>query len=267
MRRSLLKSFGQNILVLGLALTIFSGCATESLPARQFAELLRLYPSSQEPLVVPTLGPASLAAVPEELKGKPVTVIVHPAYSLFFRDAHKNRHAQAKFDLLKVQLENEERFLRRISRTDHILLLVLPGDYRTESVAPLSYTFYLNRAVGGSRSVYAVYSETASSGAVPTNTLVSLYSFLSGIGTRTVLVGGGYIGRCQREFYTQLVAYVDNISFYVAPEISSISPDDISNKESLDILNGIRSGDYSLVDAFIDRRTRGEARTRSLADL
>jgi hypothetical protein len=144
---------------------------------------------------------------------------------------------------------------------------VLPGAYQTESVAPLSYTYYLNRATGGSRTVFAVYSETASSGAVPIDTLVTLYSFLRGTGAKTVLVGGGYIGRCQREFYSQLVTYMDNLSVYVAPEISSISPDDISNDESLEILQSIRAGDYSPVDAFIAKRTKGEARTRSLADL
>ena len=253
--------------VLGSLLAFLSGCASESLPARRFAELLSLYPSSQEQLRIPTLGPTSLDTVPAELMGRPVTIIVHPAYSLFFREEHKNRYTDAKFALLKLQLENEEQFLREISGTDHVLILVLPGEYQTESVAPLSYTSYLNMATGGSRTVYAVYSETSSSGALPTETLVTLYSFLRGIGTRTALVGGGYIGRCQREFYSQLVTYVDSVEFYVAPEISSISPDDISNKESLEILNGIRAGDYSPVSAFIDKRTRGSAKTRSLADL
>ena len=257
----------RHAVVFGLSLTVLAGCASESLPARRFAELLSRYPSTEATLGVPILGPATVETVPAELKGKAIAIIVHPGYSLFFREEHKNRYADAKFELLKIQLENEEQFIREISGTDHILVLVLPGDYQHESVAPLSYTYYLNKATGGSRTVYAVYSETSSSGVLPTESLVNLYSFLRGAGTKMVLVGGGYIGRCQREFYNQLVTYVDNISFYVAPEISSISPDDITNRESVEILEGIRAGDYSPVDAFIEKRTKGLARTRSLADL
>lgn len=255
------------VLACGIALILLPGCIGETLSARQFGSLLKRYPSTTKPLRIPLLTAASLDTAAGASPGRTVIVMVHPAYSLFFRDESKNRYPDTKYDLLQLQLEREERFLHMISQTDNVLIIVLPGNYAKESIAPLSYTAYLNRATAGSSSAYHLYSETWNSGAVPTDTLVTLYSFLRGLGTKTVLVGGGYIGRCQREFYNQLVTYVDSISFYVVPEISSISPDDISTRQSKIILDGIRIGDYSPVDQFIEKRTQGTARTLPLPKL
>jgi hypothetical protein len=263
--RHLIRS--RSSLAAAFALMLFAGCVAETLSARQFGELLNRYPPAVEPLRIGELTSATLEALPADARGKTVTIIVHPAYSLFFRQEHRNRYTDAKYDLLQIQLEREEQFIREISATGNILILVLPGSYAQESVAPLSYTAYLNRAAGGSTTVFSVYSETANSGAVPTDTLVRLYSFLRGLGTDRVLVGGGYIGRCQREFYSQLVTYVDSISFYIVPEISSISPDDISDRESREVLDGIRTGDFSLVAEFIRKRTKASARTLALPEL
>lgn len=219
--------------------------------------MLEGYPETTEPLKIALLSPN--AAVPDASQGRVVTVIVHPAYSLFFREERRNRYSDAKFDLLKFQLENEARFLRALARTDNVVILVLPGNYQRDSVAPLSYTYYLNEASGGSATVFAVYSETSSSGALPTETMVALYSFLRNAGARTVLVGGGYVGRCQKEFYNQLVTYVDAATAYVVPEISAISPDDISDKDSRAILLALRNRDYAPVRSFIEKRTKGSA--------
>ena len=244
-----------------LALILLSGCVAESLAARQFGELLSRYPSTGRPLRIEEVAPAARVSVPAEARGRTVTIIVHPAYSLFFREEAASRYSDAKYELLKMQLESEERFMQKFAQSGKVMILVLPGNYVEASVAPLSYTAYLNRATEGSRTVYYVYSETANNGALPTETLVKLYSFLQGLETNRVIVGGGYIGRCLQDFYKQMVTYVDNISFYVAPEISSISPDDISDRQSREVLNSIRIGDYAPVTEFIRKRTKGSART------
>ena len=140
-----------------------------------------------------------------------------------------------------------------------LLILVLPGNFQQDSIAPLSYTYYLNAAAGAGTSVYYLTSETWSSGMLSMDSMVMLYGFLKKVGATRMLIGGGYIGRCQREFYNQVSAYVDRIPAYIVPEISSISPDDISNRESAEILTSLRQGDYTPVRKFIEEKSKGTA--------
>jgi hypothetical protein len=200
------------------------------------------------------LSPETIEGFPADARSRPVTIIVHPAYALFFREEHKSRYTAEKYDLLKYQLDSEAEFIRRAAVSGNPLILVLPGNYQEESVAPLSYTAYVNTVSGGSPTVTYVYSDSASSGSLSTETMVTLYGFLRAVGATDVLIGGGFIGRCQREFYTQLAAFMGNVPMSVVPEISSISPDDVSTGESRNILNSIRSGDYSLVRKFIQKK-------------
>jgi hypothetical protein len=252
------------ILVLLSFLVLCSSGCSFSRPSKKFNELLSRYPPTQEPLQVQLLSPKSADAVPPSARRRPVTIVVHPAYSLFFRNATKSFYTEAKYDLLKYQLENEARFLADIARTDSLLILVLPGNYERDSVAPGAYTRYLNSAVGGSPSVFAVYSETANSGALPVGTVVMLHGFLKSVSPPSILVGGGFIGRCQREFYNQVVNYVGEASASIVPEISTVSPDDISDGEARTMLEGILRGDYGPVNRFIDRRNQGRARVTAL---
>jgi len=226
---------------------------------RRFTEILNLYPKAEEPLHIKKLTTASAAEVAPALYGKAVTIMVHPAYSLFFREENRSAYTEAKYDLLKFQLDNEARFISEIAKTDNVLILVLPGNFLKESIAPLSYTYYLNAAAGEGASVYYISSESWTSGALSTNTIVTLYGFLQKIGASRMLIGGGYIGRCQREFFIQVSSYVDNVKAYIVPEISSISPDDVSDRESADLLLSLRHGDYTLVKQFIEIKSQGAA--------
>jgi hypothetical protein len=76
-----------------------------------------------------------------------------------------------------------------------------------------------------------------------------------------VLIGGGYIGRCQREFYTQLKSYLGqgSMPIFIVPEYSTISPDDISDSEARYIVTRVRQQDYSPVVDFINKKTKGQA--------
>jgi len=155
---------------------------------------------------------------------------------------------------MKRQFLNEAKFVASESLSDNIIILVLPGKYDTESTYPLSYTNYLNSMTWGSHSVYYVYSESPNSGIISTDDLINLYRFLKEIKAKRILVGGGYIGRCQREFFNQMTAYVDTTPTYIVPEISTISPEDISSEEASKILNSLLSSDFGPVRAFIDRK-------------
>ncbi len=242
-----------------LVLLAAAGCAASDTPAKSFTEILQRFPPSPEPLGIARLSASSADAVPLSLRGKAVTIMVHPAYSLFFREERRSTYSEAKYDLLKFQLDNEARFIGEIAKSDNLLILVLPGNYQKDSLAPLSYTFYLNSSTKSSPLVTYIYSETSSSGSLSTDTMVTLYGFLQRVKADKVLIGGGYIGRCQREFYNQITTYVDKIPAFIVPEISSISPDDIDNDEAQTIVNSLHRRDYAPVKKFIEKKGRGNA--------
>jgi len=238
-----------------LPVLLAMGCAAE-IREKRFTELVQRYPSTEEPLLVRPL-PDSSRDIPSFV-GKPVTVIVHPAYALFFRDERRSTYTEAKYDLLEYQLSEEAKFITETAKSGRLLILVIPGRYEKDSIAPASYTAYLNTMTGGSASVYYIRTETSHSGAIPLETTVKLHDFLRSVKAEKVLVGGGFIGRCQGEFYRQLTTYVENIPSYIVPEISALSPDDISSNEAFDILAGIRKKDYRRVVEFIERKSKGE---------
>ena len=242
-----------------LVLIIAAGCTTPDTSTKRFTEMHGRYPQSPEPLGIARLSASTADDVPHSLRGRAVTIMVHPAYSLFFREEHRSAYSEAKYGLLKLQLDNEARFIGEIAKTDNLLILVLPGNYQKDSLAPLSYTFYLNSSTKSSPMVYYIYSETSSSGSLSTNTVVMLYGFLHKVKADKVLIGGGYIGRCQREFYSQISTYMDKIPVFIVPEISSISPDDIGDDEAQSIVNSLQQRDYAPVKKFIEKRGEGKA--------
>lgn len=241
---------------------LLTGCASE-IREKRFTELLQLYPPTKASLNIrrlPEVPPASSAQ-----PGKPVIIIVHPAYALFFRDERRSTYTAAKYDLLEHQLFAEARFISDAAQSGNILILVIPGKYEQDSIAPASYTTYLNAMTGGSQTVYYIRTETSHSGAIHLDTTVKLHDFLRNVRAERILVGGGFIGRCQGEFYRQLTTYVENIPSYIVPEISTLSPDDISSSEALDILAGIRKKDYQPVVKFIENKSKGDTNILPLA--
>jgi hypothetical protein len=94
--------------------------------------------------------------------------------------------------------------------------------------------------------------------------MATLYGFLQKVKATRLLIGGGYIGRCQREFYNQVTASVERVTAYIVPEISSLSPDDVSDREAAEILASLRQGDYTPVRRFIDKKSGGAAETIQL---
>ena len=242
-----------------LAFIMVAGCAAPDMPSKRFTEMLDRYPQTTEQLGIARLTVSSSDAVPNSLRGKAVTIMVHPAYSLFFREERRSTYSEAKYDLLKFQLDNEARFISEIAKSDNVLILILPGNYQKDSLAPLSYTFYLNSSTGSSPRVFFTYSETSSSGSLSTDTMVTLYGFLQRVKADKLLIGGGYIGRCQKEFYNQITTYVDKIPAYIVPEISSISPDDVDDDEAQVIVNSLQKRNYAPIKSFIEKKGQGKA--------
>lgn len=232
----------------------FCGCASvESLDpgARRFFDTLNRYPGSEEGLTIPNLGSGTLRVL-QGAEPRDVVIMVHPAYSLFFREEKRAKYSDAKYELLARQFEDESRFISDSARAGKIVILIVPGSYEIQSPAPRAYTSYLNTTAGKNISVFYLFSETSSSGTISMNEMVNLYRFLAQVKATRVLIGGGYIGRCQREFYTELTSYFQAAPSYVVPEISTISPEDISDEEAASILDSIKKQDYGPVRKFMN---------------
>jgi hypothetical protein len=247
-------------LIVSLAFSV--GCATVDHPrntSKHFSELMRRYPPAGGAFLPRKITAESAAALPEKSELNEIYIFVHPAYSMFFRDLNKDLYTDEKFSLLKNQFDHEEQVIEAQITAGKIVVLVLPGNYLNDSFAPQGYVSYLNALTQGGASLYYVLSETSSSGSLAANDLVSLYQFLQTLNAKTVMIGGGYIGRCQREFYDQLTNYLDGSRAFIVPEISTISPEDVTDDEALKIVSRLRERDYSPIKAFIDKKTHGNA--------
>jgi len=262
------RTFPFTLLCVALALaSMLSGCATvEPLPlsTERVQDIVAQYPQTPDKLKLDQITPATVASATESAGSPDVLVIVHPAYSVFFRDRSKDTYSEMKYHLLKQQFDNEARLIRSQTAVGKVVILVLPGNFAADSQAPLSFVSYLNSMATGTRPVYYVQSETSSSGTLSMNDMVNLYQFLQSMKVNKVMIGGGYIGRCQREFYGQLTTYLDRSRAYIVPEISTISPDDVSDAEARTILSSIMREDFTPIKSFIDKKSNGKANVRSL---
>lgn len=250
-----------------IATAVAAGCASSGHTAPSttyFPELLSRFPPTNAPLNVRKLTAASANDIGEYQGPPEAYIIVHPAYSHFFRDLVKDSTHAAKFRLEKKQFESEAIMMGRHAASGRVMVLVIPGDYSEDSKAPQSYVSYLNTVTSGGRSIYYVLSEASSTGTLPTEDMVNLYMFLSALRVQKVMIGGGFIGRCQREFYKQLTTYLDRRFTYIVPELSTISPDDLSDEEAQDIASSLDRYDYTPVKAFIDKKSGGTANILSI---
>ncbi len=229
-----------------------------------FPELQNRFPPTDGALSVQKLTAETANAARKSKEQAEIFIIVHPAYSHFFRDLEKDSTHAAKFRLEKKQFESEAIMIGSHAASGAVMVLVIPGDYFEESKAPRSYVSYLNTVTAGGRSIYYVLSAASSSGTLPAEDMVNLYTFIQATRARKVLIGGGFIGRCQREFYNQLTNYLDRRFAYIVPELSTISPDDVSEEEALEIASSLDRYDYSPVKDFIDKKSGGTANILSI---
>ena len=241
------------------ALFLFSSCATVSeipdVSDRRYAEVISSYPQTEEVLQVPRLTYSSLLALSPAVQSQDVFVIVHPGYSFFFNNGMKKQYYRgAKFRMQELQFSLEARFIAEQAHAGSIIVLVVPGNYPEDSIAPRSYTAYLNTTAQAGASVFYVPSITSSNGNLSGSDLVVLYQLLQSVKARKVLLGGGYVGRCQREFYDQLTSFYDQALTYVIREVSTISPEDVSEREASRIVAGIEQADFSAISRFLAKK-------------
>lgn len=183
---------------------------------------------------------------------KSVYIIVHPSYYLFFHSRKpqvtrdpldlkdsvvdvflKEPPRKAVMRLEQEQQRNEKNFLEYLTMDEKLVILLLPRNYRTAN----NYTYkksndeyarYLNEIANGSPSVLYMESESSSVGRLLSEDLIVLLSFLEAIGSKSVLIGGGYVGRCQKEFYSYVTKYSFGSNYFIVPELSTFSPEDLN---------------------------------------
>jgi len=183
---------------------------------------------------------------------KSVYIFVHPSYYLFFHSKKpqvtrppldlkdslvdlflKEPQMKAVLRLGQEQQRNEKNFLEYLTMDEKLVMLLLPRNYRTANSYTYmnssdEYTRYLNEIANGSPSILYMESESASVGRLLSEDLVMLLSFLEAIGAKSVLIGGGYVGRCQKEFYSYVTKYSFGSNYFIVPELSTFSPEDIT---------------------------------------
>ncbi len=260
-------SFGAIFFTAALLFSLFPGCASVAPSdgsARRYAEIVGGYPQTEGPLRIPRLSADTALFSPPSSGSPDVFIIVHPGYSVFFNNEKTRRYTGARFRMLELQFMNESRFITEQARSGNIVILIVPGNYRADSVSPLSYLSYLNTFASAGQPVFYLLSETSSNGTIAMNDMVNLYHLLQTMRASKVLIGGGYVGRCQKEFYGQFTSYYGLSQTYIVREISTISPEDVSEKTASLIVSGLQQQEFAPVGRFLAGKLGDEVKILSI---
>lgn len=194
------------------------------------------------------------------LDGGAVYIIVHPAYYTFFQggdpSSYENRSLFAGSNavdrflsepvyfsttrLIRAQEKILRDFLEYMSTDGKLVILILPGGYQEYAgykyrKASDEYMRFINETTNESASVLYVFSKKPNRGTLDERQRKSLMKFLLAVRAKEILVGGGYMGRCLEDFYKEIEQYYGD-RLYVVPEITSISPSDVSYGDASDLL-------------------------------
>ena len=147
----------------------------------------------------------------------------------------------SKTRLIKAQEKMLRDFLEYATTEKKLIVLVLPRGYRTYAgykyrEADDEFMRYINEVTNGSDSVLYLYSKKPNRGTLTDRDRKKLLKFLYSVKAESVLLGGGYIGRCLEDFYKDIDQYFSEDKLYLVPEISSISPSDMTTGFASDML-------------------------------
>jgi hypothetical protein len=189
-------------------------------------------------------------------------VVVHPAYFPFFHGFKRLGDTpeegpyteenviekflaltpnNARFAVLQAQERRTRDFIEYVSTRGKLLIVIVPKNYSnykgyTYKGGMDEYKRYLNEITNMSKSVLFVESKSPNKGYVTEEDSVRLMEFLLSINAKGVYVGGGYVGRCLENFYTLLTKDFGTKGVFLVPEMSDISPSELSDSLSNSIL-------------------------------
>lgn len=179
--------------------------------------------------------------------------VVHPSYYLYFHDYNANKivverpeddfsknitdifiedYLVDKSRIVKYMKEMQRRerdFIKKASAKQRLVILVLPPDYLEHTEYPYrkldEFGRYLNEVTEGSPSVIYVESESHKRGYLSSEALPRLNALLQAAGVKSLLLGGGYVDLCLKDFYLEASNLKDIENVETIPEICVESPD------------------------------------------
>ncbi len=204
-------------------------------------------------------------------------VIVHPAYSVFFSEGESAPTTQAPMDafLNRTAFTEQHRFLQEQERSmrdfleitstrKRLIVLILPGDYRDfdgyyyrDSVD--EYARFINSVTNSSESVLYLYSKKANIGHLSEDSKERLLKFIESVNPASIVIGGGYLGRCVADLYSDLSPSVDEKKLSVAAEITAISSEDLRNFPASDFLQDGKLNIAALKEVISSRDMKGSS--------
>lgn len=231
----------------------------------------------REPLLIKNLRDlpaASRAELETKWSGSEVYIIVHPSYYLFFHEKpfavpssdSKNivgtflenefADSDAVIDLMKAYEKAEMDFMALAKQKNTHVILLIPGNYLTSHHyifrdGPDEYTRYINELTGDSEDVIYIESMSANTGKMFREDQTLLLNFLRKAGIVKIYLGGGYVGRCQKEFYNFLSNEWSKDDIAIIPEISSFSPTDLTGPTAKMLLAADRRLNSAAANFFI----------------
>ncbi len=184
-------------------------------------------------------------------------IIVHPSYYIFMDEKpfhvkpELSKNAVESFiendeisgssyiSLMKAYEWNEMNFIINAGKQKKLVILILPGMYLKSkhyvyknSLIGDQYAQYLNHITHDSYTIFYLETIKATSGKISPEDAVILVNFLRKHGVKNIYIGGGYVGRCQEEFYKLLISKWPSENIALISEISAFSPDDIKDSTS-----------------------------------
>lgn len=216
-----------------------------------------------------SLSPDKYADYAQYARGGRAFIIVHPAFYTFFtRDPRISikpssnvlkqnvverfyRHGIRIDESLVVMQEQEKvqrDFVEVITTEEILTIMVLPRNYAEGLKQEMTggrdeYARFVNEITNESESTLYIQSRSLDRGGLARGDMEILIEFLKAAGVKRVYVGGGYIGRCESEFYDSLNEAIsekglnNSMRNYMVPEISAVSPEDLSPSWLKGLLN------------------------------
>lgn len=211
------------------------------------------------------------------LDNNSVYVIVHPAYYTFFNDndvqvdtngvvSDKNAMDMLlsetiytkKAALIKAQEKMLRDFLEYMSTEKKLVIVILPRGYRTYPGYKYrnssdEFMRYINEVSNESESVVYLYTKKPNRGNLSDKDKKMLLRFLYSVRPTSILLGGGYLGRCLEDFYKDLEPYVGEDKLYIVPEITAFSLSDMTSDIASTILGP--DGDINISKLSVSIKT------------
>jgi hypothetical protein len=150
-------------------------------------------------------------------------VIVHPFYYQFFRKSRAKKISPEIHKFMLLQVNNEKNFFSYAIQNQKLVILVMPGNSFSND-----YIEFMNDLTRGNDSIIYVSSKNKNSGNIIKEDLEHLNSFFQKLEINDVMIGGGYVGRCQEKFYSIISKTLGQENVAIVPEVSTFSPYDLT---------------------------------------